>query len=117
MVEIKLNQIIARKPHLINQLNRNVLYPFIRKYCHMPFNFYSMNVTNSFDYDIITDYDNFTNDYNFTNNYTNNEKNIDVFIPTLLFTRPCGLSFFCLISLMVYTLIKPFLNNKKWRTF
>ena len=34
-----------------------------------------------------------------------NDCNIDIIIPALLFTIPCGLSFLCLISLMVYTLI------------
>ena len=42
-------------------------------------------------------------------NCTNNENNIDIVIPTLLLTKPCGLSFLCL---MVYTLIKPLFNNK-----
>ena len=57
----------------------------------------------------ITDYDNMTDAYN---NCTNNENNIDIIIPTLLFTIPCALSFLCLISLMVYTLIKPLFNKK-----
>ena len=37
MVEIKLNQILARNPHLINSLDRRVSHPFIRKYSHIPF--------------------------------------------------------------------------------
>ena len=57
---------------------------------------------------------NITNDYNNTlsifNNCTDNENNIDIIIPALLFTIPCGLSFLCLISLLVYTLIKPLFN-------
>ena len=44
---------------------------------------------------IITDYDKIT-DYN----------NIDIIIQALSLTIP-GLSFLCLISFMVYTLIKP----------
>ena len=71
-----------------------------------------MNVTNINDYDIITDYDNFTNDYHIANNCTKNEKNVDLFITTLLLTLPCGLSILCLISFMVYTIIKPLFNNK-----
>ena len=60
---------------------------------------------------------NVTNDYDniSSSNYTdctNNENNIDKIIPALLFTIPCGLSFFCLMSLMVYTLIKPLLSKK-----
>ena len=33
--------------------------------------------------------------------------NIDKIIPALLFSIPCGLLFSCLLSIMVYTLIKP----------
>ena len=56
-----------------------------------------MNITNIIDdYDNITEYDNTT----------------DTIIPALLFTIPCGLSFICLMSLMVYTLIKPLFNKK-----
>ena len=45
-------------------------------------------------------------------NCTDNENNIDIIKPVLLFKIPCGLSFLCLISLMVYTLVKPFINKK-----
>ena len=56
---------------------------------------------------------NSTNDYKkITNNCTNIENNIDLNIPTLLATIPYGLSFICLISLIIYTLIKPLINNK-----
>ena len=54
---------------------------------------------------------NITDDYN-DNNCTNKENIIDMIIPTLLFKIPCGLSFLCLLSFMVYTLIKQFFNNK-----
>ena len=57
------------------------------------------------------DYDNIT-DVNITDNCTINENNIHKNIPILLLTIPCGLSFLCLMSLMVYTIIKPFLNFK-----
>ena len=58
---------------------------------------------------------NITDDYNDTlsinNNSTNNDINIEIKNP--LFTMiPCSLSFFCLISLMVYTLVKPLFNRK-----
>ena len=43
------------------------------------------------------DYDNSSS----LSNCTNNENNIDIIIPTLIFTIPCGLSFLCLLSLMV----------------
>ena len=51
----------------------------------------------------VIDYDNMTDFYT---NCTNNESNIDIIIPSLLLTIPCGLSFLCLMSLMVYTLMK-----------
>ena len=56
---------------------------------------------------VTDDYDNMT-----LCNCTNNENNIDITIPALLFTIPCGVSFLCLMSLMVYTLIKPLFNKK-----
>ena len=56
-----------------------------------------------------------TDDYNDTlsinNNCTNNDTNIEIIIP--LFTIIlCGMSLICLISLMVYTLVKPLFNKK-----
>ena len=71
-----------------------------------------MNVTNiTNDYDNITtsnysDHDNMT-----LCNCTNNENDIDIIILALLFNTPCGF-FVCLISLMVYTLVKA-LKNKR----
>ena len=56
---------------------------------------------------VTDDYDNMT-----LSNCTNKENNIDINIPALLFTIPCVLSFLCLISLMVYTLIKLLFNKK-----
>ena len=52
-----------------------------------------MNITNVSDYDNITssnstDYDNMT-----LCNCTTNENNIDIILPALSFTIPCGLSF------------------------
>ena len=58
---------------------------------------------------------NITDDYNDTlsinNNCTNNNNIIEIIIP-LITIIPCGMSLICLISLMVYTLIKPLLNKK-----
>ena len=65
---------------------------------------YIVNVTD--------DYDNITSNNMTLSNCTDNENNIDIFIPALLLTIPCGISFLCLISLMVYTLIKPLFNKK-----
>ena len=62
-----------------------------------------MNITNITDLDNITEYDNTTDI---------NDCNIDIIIPALLFTIPCGLSFICLISLMLNTLIKPLITKK-----
>ena len=58
---------------------------------------------------------NFTEDYNdnlsINNNCTNNDKNIEIVMP-LITIVPCGMSLLCLISLMVYTLVKPLFNKK-----
>ena len=62
-----------------------------------------MNITNITDDDI----ENIT-----LCNCTDNENsNIEIVIP-LLTIIPCGMSLICLISLMVYTLIKPLFNKK-----
>ena len=66
-----------------------------------------MKIINVTDFDNITDYDDTS-----PCNCTDSEYNIDIIIPVLLFTIPCGLSFLCLMSLMVYTLIKPLFNKK-----
>ena len=71
-----------------------------------------MNIINVTDLDNITDYDNITSTNTSIYNSTDSENDIDIIIPALLFTIPCGLSFLCLISLMVYTLIKPLFNKK-----
>ena len=62
--------------------------------------------------DTIDDYNNITDYDNITSNCTDSENDIDIIIPTLLFTIPCGISFLCLIGLIVYTLIKPLFNKK-----
>ena len=58
---------------------------------------------------------NITDDYNDTlsvnNKCTNNDKNIERLIP-LFSIIPFGIFLICLISLMVYTLIKPLINKK-----
>ena len=58
---------------------------------------------------ITDDYDNITENDSTTDT---NDCNIDIIIPAVLFTIPCGLSFLCLISLMVYTLVKPLIIKK-----
>ena len=64
----------------------------------------------------VTDYDNMTGDYNdslsINFNCTIKENNIDIIIPLLLLTKPCCLSFLCLMGSMIYTLNKPLFNNK-----
>ena len=69
---------------------------------------YILKITNDYDKirssnytDILNDYDNMT-----SSNFTNNGNNVLIFISTLLLTIPCVLSFLCLMSLIVYTLIK-----------
>ena len=57
----------------------------------------------------VTDYDNITL-CNCTNN-ENNDTNIEIRLP-LITIIACGMSLICLISLMVYTLVKPLLGKK-----
>ena len=57
--------------------------------------------------------DDYKDNSSINNNCTNNENNIDLNLPALLFTIPCGLSFLCLLSLMIYNLIKPLISNKR----
>ena len=71
-----------------------------------------MDIINITDSDKITDLDNNTTTDTSLSNCTNNEYDINLTIPLLLFTIPCNLSFLCLISLVVYTLIKPLINKK-----
>ena len=58
---------------------------------------------------------NITDDYNDTlsinNKCTNNDNIIEIIIPSITIIL-CGKSLLCLISLMVYTLVKPLLNKK-----
>ena len=57
----------------------------------------------------VTDYDNLAL-CNCTNN-DNNDNTFEIILP--LFTIiPCGMSLTCLISFMMYTLIKPLFNSK-----
>ena len=57
-----------------------------------------------------------TDDYNDTlsinKNCTNNDNDIEIIIP-LIANFPCSLSFLCLMSLMIYTIIKSLFNNYK----
>ena len=72
-----------------------------------------MNITNvTNDFDIIADYDIIISTNMTLSNCTDNENNIDIIIPTILLTIPCGLSVLCLMSLMVYTLINPLLRKE-----
>ena len=71
------------------------------------------NITSSNYTDILNYYGNITST-NYTNTIskcTNIENHIDKIIPTLILTIPCGVSFLCMSSLTVYTIIKP-LKNK-----
>ena len=58
-----------------------------------------------------------TDDYDDTlsinNNCTNNDIKIEIILP-LLTIIPCGMSLICLISFMVYTLIRPLFNKKQF---
>ena len=60
---------------------------------------------------IITDGYNDTLSVN--NNCINNENsNIEIVIP-LLTIIPCGMSLICVISLMIYVLVKPLITKKR----
>ena len=98
LLERKINYIITKNPQLINQnLNR----PLIK------FNNIQMNITEITD-DILS-LCNCTND---------NNDNILEISPVFLIISiiPCALSFLCLISFMVYTLIKPLINKIRIHT-
>ena len=100
MIELKLNMIISKNPHLINSLNRSINHLLFRKYSNIPFNVQKMYVLF-----ITDDYNNFT-----ISNCSDDENIIDIFIPTSLLTIPCGMSFSCLMCLMIYTMIKLLFN-------
>ena len=68
-----------------------------------------INITHS---DKITDLDKNTVTNTTLCNCTNMEYDIILTMPLLLFTIPCIISFLCLISITVYTLIKPLINKK-----
>ena len=68
-----------------------------------------MNLTNVTDYDKIPVSDNMTLCNCTTNDYNNT--NIQIVIP-LITIIPCAVSLICLVSLMVYTIIKPLFNKK-----
>ena len=83
---------------------------------------YVTNITNVYDNitsnnytDFLNDYDNIT--FNIYDNCKDTENNIAKIIQALLFKIPCGLSFLCLLSLMVYTLVRPLFNIKWWKSF
>ena len=96
------SDMINRIKNLNNRLDRSNYHPLIRSFSHVPFKNQWMIVTN------ITDED---DKITFTD-CTDNENNIDIIIRTLLLTIFCGLSILCLMSLMVYTLLKHLINNK-----
>ena len=62
-----------------------------------------MNITNVTEYDKMTLCNCTTND--------NNNTNIEIVIP-LITIIPCAVSLICLVSLMVYALIKTLFNKK-----
>ena len=68
-----------------------------------------MNITNVTEYDNIPDSDNMTLFNCTTNDYNN--ANIEIVIPLITIIQ-CAMSLICLVSLMVYTLIKPLFNKK-----
>ena len=79
------------------------------------------NITLDIYTDILNDYNKIThkNYTNILNNYdnltlsncTNNENNIDIIVASFSLTISCGLSFLWMLTLMIYTLIKPLFNK------
>ena len=70
------------------------------------------NITDTIDdYNNLTDYDNITSTTIRSYNFTNNDIDINIIIPAL-FIIPYCLLLICLISLVVYTIIKPLFNKK-----
>ena len=67
-----------------------------------------MNVTEEYD-NITDDYDNISSISNCTNN---ENEDLNIIFKYLLLSIPSSILLFSLISLMVYTLIKPLINNK-----
>ena len=70
-----------------------------------------MNITN-----IAENYDNITNDYDNISSISNCTKNqnedLNIIFKYLLLSIPSSILLFSLISLMIYTLIKPLINDK-----
>ena len=58
---------------------------------------YITNTTDTNDTDILDD--------------NKNDCDLDIIIPVLLFSIPFGLQFLCIISIMVFTLVKPLINK------
>ena len=75
-----------------------------------------MNITDEYNDTLTT---NINDNYRDTlsSNCTNNEVNNDLLLPTFLLTITCGLSYLCLMSLMIYTLIKHLFNCKGMEKF
>ena len=65
---------------------------------------YVTNITDDHNDTLTTIITNIYNDI-LSPNCTINQNNFDIIIPTLLLAIPCCLSFLCLMSLIVYTLI------------
>ena len=59
------------------------------------------NITKEYNNITSSNYTDIINDYDKISNCTDSEFNIDIIIPTLPLTIPCGLSFLCSMSLMV----------------
>ena len=67
-----------------------------------------MNITEDYN-NITNDYDNISSIYNCTNN---ENEDMNVIFKYLLLSIPSSILLFSLISLMIYTIMKPLFNNK-----
>ena len=75
---------------------------------------YVTNVAGDYNNITLNNYIDILNDYSNSSlsNCRDSEFIIDIIIPSLLLTKPCDLSFLCMLSLMVYTIIKPLFKIK-----
>ena len=105
VVELRLNVIFVKNPHPIHSLNGYINHPLIRKYSQKPINNYWRYVLK-----ITDDYDNIA----FTDCTKIKNEDSKIILKYSLLSIPSSILYFSLISLMIYTLIKPLTTDKWW---
>ena len=99
MVSLNLNMIISENPRLINALDRSIDHPSIRNYINIPFNIHKfvLNITDEYS--------------SFTNSTTNDNEDVNNIVKYLLLLIPSSVFLLSVISLIVWTMIKPLING------